>query len=243
MSILKRKKLKFTKRKFLSFSDKTKHHQASKLVKTIYLGVLHKQNVDTLADQYRELETWLNLPQVMLYLEPLADRYHYHLKQVTQKQPQTLTSPSHLLDAPSSIPFLPIDIYLDNLRSYHNIGSILRTIEATRLGSIVTNFDLKHPSLKKTSMGTELLIPQTTRNKMKRPFIGVEIIDSATSLYEFDFPKSFSLFLGNEELGLSSKILEDCDYVIKIPLYGQKNSLNVSSAFSIVAAFVSKALR
>ncbi len=46
---------------------------------------------------------------------------------------------------------------------------------------------------------------------------------------------SFTLLLGNEETGLSAHALSQADIILKIPMFGYKNSLNVGCAFAIVA--------
>ena len=41
--------------------------------------------------------------------------------------------------------------------------------------------------------------------------------------------------LGNERFGLDAEVISACDGVVRIPLYGCKNSLNVVTAFGIAA--------
>ncbi|MGL5626862.1 MAG: TrmH family RNA methyltransferase [Candidatus Rhabdochlamydia sp.] len=71
----------------------------------------------------------------------------------------------------------------------------------------------------------------------------METVPNAPSLFEFSFPKECTLLLGNEEYGLSDQALSMADQAVQIPLYGFKQSLNVASAFAIVAAVVSNQLR
>lgn len=192
----------------------------------------------------------MDLSPAHLNLEALSDRYHYHHNQANfDTGIDDLLPCNPLLDSCSTKAFLDIDIYLDNLRSLHNIGSIIRTIEAFRLGTLCSfsDFDfLNHPKLKKTSMHTENTI-QTKKvegfNKLRSPIIGLEITPKSTNLFDFTFPKSFSLIVGNEEYGLSETTLNNCDHLLHIPLYGQKNSLNVSNAFAIAAAIISNQLQ
>jgi tRNA G18 (ribose-2'-O)-methylase SpoU len=44
--------------------------------------------------------------------------------------------------------------------------------------------------------------------------------------------------MGNEEYGISEKMLSRCDDFVQIPLMGQKNSINVACAFAIAAAYI-----
>ncbi len=224
------------KNKFLSLSEKAQHKYAAHLLKNAYLD--NSQFI-----YYKDVESWLALPEILLSKEALSDRYHEHLRiaTISLKEDSFLPNVSHL-DNLSSEPFLPIDIYLDNLRSAHNVGSIIRTTEAFRLGEIhfseKTPF-IDHPKTSKSSMGTENFVTchhKSPLTSLKRPLIALETHSSATSLYDFIFPESFTLLLGNEEYGLSEKALHASDVIVKIPLVGAKNSLNVASAFAIIAS-------
>lgn len=240
--------MNFTQRKFLHLEVVTQHLNAAKLLKEIYLNLLYDNYLNqTLLDQYHQIETWMKLPQLNPSFEEISHRFHFHLKNARQEDRYILPS-AQLFDSPSSTPFLPIDIYLDHLRSLHNIGSIIRTIEAFRLGTLYfhDNLNLNHPKIKKTSMGTHNIVPiqpLSSFDLLKKPIIGIEITPCAKNIFHYTFPPSFSLLFGNEEYGLSKTCLELCDDILYIPLCGQKKSINVSCAFSIVAGLVSNSLR
>ena len=51
---------------------------------------------------------------------------------------------------------------------------------------------------------------------------------------EEDYPNKVVLVLGNEGSGIRKKVREHCDKLVKIPMYGQINSLNVSVASGIL---------
>jgi tRNA G18 (ribose-2'-O)-methylase SpoU len=61
-------------------------------------------------------------------------------------------------------------------------------------------------------------------------------------LSDFIFPASFTLILGNEEYGISNESLKLADYIVEIPLFGAKNSLNVACAFAIAASQIRRQL-
>jgi tRNA G18 (ribose-2'-O)-methylase SpoU len=48
------------------------------------------------------------------------------------------------------------------------------------------------------------------------------------------YPKKVALVLGNEVIGVDTRIVDMADMVLEIPTFGVKNSLNVASAASIV---------
>lgn len=140
------------------------------------------------------------------------------------------------------LPFGPIAIYLDHVRSAYNVGSILRTCEALRLGTI--HFSPNTPTIEdekvaRTALGADKIVPTVANaslDSLPRPFIALDTSDHAIALNDFIFPSKFTLILGNEELGISPETLAQADDLIEIPMYGAKNSLNVACAFAIAGA-------
>ena len=58
--------------------------------------------------------------------------------------------------------------------------------------------------------------------------------EASISYNEEDYPDKVVLVLGNEGSGIRKKVREHCDKLIKIPMYGKINSLNVSVASGIL---------
>ena len=139
---------------------------------------------------------------------------------------------------------MPAAIYLDNVRSAYNVGSILRTAEALRIGAVY--FSEKTPfidneKVQRTAMGAAEIVPVhrgIPLSSLPRPLIALDTSDEATPVSEFLFPSAFTLILGNEEYGISDEALMLADHLIEIPLLGAKNSLNVACAFAIAAAAI-----
>ena len=233
----------FTIPKFAKLTKKRQHKHAARLLRLVIEENGPMTPYSSIAHEFDLLP-----PQ---NLQETCERFHYHSKAACIS-----LSESELLDLQKSDllnvrtcdkseggDFLNIDIYLDNLRSAHNVGSIIRTCEAFRLGEIY--FGGNTPSsekekIKKTSMGADNFV--TCHDKAvlsdltKRPIIAIETVDNAIPLTEFSFPDSFSLIVGNEELGVSKEALHLADEIVEIPLYGAKNSLNVATCFGIVCA-------
>lgn len=226
----------FTKPKFLALTGKRQHKHAARILAAVYEGRLSLLG-------YREIEAWMCLPPVETQREALSERFHYHLTEANlcKNEDGLLRSPRQF-DRLSDRPFLPIDICLDNLRSAHNVGSIVRTTEAFRLGSLYfggNTPDPNHPKVQKSAMGAAAVIPWKKSPDfctLKRPIIAIETGAAAKSIYDYSFPEEgFSLLLGNEEYGLRQSWLEKADVIVTIPLCGMKNSLNVATCFGIVA--------
>ncbi len=230
----------FTKKKFVSLQEAHQHKIASELLKEAFASQENK-----IQSVYRNLEEWLFLPCINLTsYEEVSTRFHFHLEkaQISWKEHSLLYIKKQ--DKVSFTPFLPIHIYLTSLRSAFNVGSILRTVEAFRLGSVYfsgTTPNTDNPKVQKASMETYDKVPCHTNysiDQMPRPWIALETATPSTPLSTFSFPAKFTLILGNEEFGIPQEILQQCDTILEIPLYGSKNSLNVASAFAITAAAI-----
>ncbi|MGL5626864.1 MAG: TrmH family RNA methyltransferase [Candidatus Rhabdochlamydia sp.] len=235
--------LSYTETEFLKLSVKMRHTWAART-----LRYYHLEGKETL---YRRIEAWLELPPINLQdVKALCDRYHFHMAQIGQSwQEHNLLAKHQKSDVDSTAPFLQTGVYLDNIRSAFNVGSIIRTVEAFRLGPIYfakqTPY-IDNSKVQKTSMFTFDKVScyqDRSLEQLPKPLIALETVPNAPSLFEFSFPKECTLLLGNEEYGLSDQALSMADQAVQIPLYGFKQSLNVASAFAIVAAVISNQLR
>lgn len=224
---------KLSNKKFISLTEKRKHKHAARLLGEIL------NNSDESILEYREYENILSLPAVKEDQKSLLDRIYLHEQKALIPFPDQFKVLKE--DKISTTPPLTIDIYLENLRSMHNIGAILRTAEAFRLGTVYISKELPLSALEKiqkTAMGADKTLTIKVAEditKLKKPIIAIETCEDAEDCNTFDFPESFTLLFGNEAYGLSDKALRLASHTIHIPLYGNKNSLNVSSAFAILA--------
>lgn len=230
----------FTQRKFLSLKEAHQHKKASELLREIFTSPTEQLQLF-----YRKVELWLQLPPVNLTShEEISHRFHAHLTKahISWKEHSLLHIKTK--DTLSEAPFLDIHIFLTSLRSAFNVGSIFRTVEAFRLGTIhcfPPTPTPENPKVQKASMGTYDKVPFFTNSQLDdlpRPWIALETATPSTLLSSFSFPSTFTLILGNEEFGIPKEILLKCDVILEIPLYGNKNSLNVASAFAIAAAAI-----
>lgn len=151
-----------------------------------------------------------------------------------------------------------IIVIAHNIRSIHNVGSIFRTAEGfgvsklilsgyTPYPPIVNDPRLPHLSaalgkkIHKTALGAELLIPFeyyeeppliALRNN-GYTIVGLEQHTTAIPISSYKPPAKIALLLGEEVEGIDPKLLENCDTVIEIPMFGKKESFNVSVATGI----------
>ena len=243
--------LDFTQRKFLGLPFKQQHKKCAALLRQVYEQRLQQSPWEAGWAIYLQLQKWMNETCCeLLTSEQLADRYHVHQQKAEQGHQE-----HHLLPAIRTQDRLvgeeawPLAIYLDHLRSAHNVGSIIRTVEAFRLGTVyfsaMTPF-IHHKQVKAAAMGTEQWITchqGIALNTLPRPLIALETCETAHSLYDFTFPSTFTLILGNEEYGCSREVLAQADEIVEIPLRGRKNSLNVANALAIAAGEINRQKR
>ena len=102
---------------------------------------------------------------------------------------------------------------------------------------------LGNEKISKTALGAEKYVPweqhkQTWRllEKLRKEGIKIIALEQAPDAIDYiklkpEFP--LALVLGNEVGGLSKQILKYCNQIIEIPMYGKKESLNVSVAAGI----------
>ena len=136
-------------------------------------------------------------------------------------------------------------LFLDQVSDPHNLGAILRASECFGVDYVLAsgkNVDIT-PVVTKVSVGASELVPfHTVGNlaevieKLKKAgcwFASADGGRGAENLKEFDFPKKTVLVLGSEGTGVRKLLLSRSDYTIKIPMYGQIDSLNVSQAAAV----------
>ena len=153
-----------------------------------------------------------------------------------------LVSPrTGLLDR-SGVRVLPCTVYLEDIRSPFNVGSIFRTAEAFGAERVLLSPRTplpSHPRAQRTALGASDAVPwgvaEVASLEGERDLFALEL--GGTPLQEFRFPSGGVVLIGSEELGLSPEALLLADKSrgrVSIPLAGAKRSLNVSVAFGIL---------
>ena len=143
----------------------------------------------------------------------------------------------------------PMVAIADNIRSAFNVGAILRTAEAFGMEEVILSGYTPTPEEEKTgrtSMGAQNFVPWRSvakardavvdLKKLGYAILALETAESAQDVATFAWPEKCALLLGNERFGLDRELLAEADHLVRIPLHGKKNSLNVGIAFGIAAA-------
>lgn len=144
---------------------------------------------------------------------------------------------------------LPLIMVLDNIRSLHNVGSVLRTADAFRLEAVYMcgiTATPPSPEIHKTALGAEDSVAwryyeDTLQaiNELKAEgytVLAVEQVEGSLKLGQFSFApgERYALVMGNEVKGVQQKVVDACDQALEIPQYGTKHSMNVSVTAGIV---------
>jgi RNA methyltransferase, TrmH family len=153
-----------------------------------------------------------------------------------------LVSPDNGLLDRSTVRVFPFTVYLEDLRSPFNVGSIFRTAEALGVERILISPSTPlptHPRAAKTAMSASQVVPwEVAELQALQSSPGVFALElGGTPLGRFVFPERGVVLVGSEELGLSPEALALADAGrgrVSIPLAGAKRSLNVSVAFGIL---------
>lgn len=242
--------MEITEKAFKNLTSLQQHKRCALILKNVYDMLERNEGVTSLLMQYSQLNSWLQVPfqrPMQWNAKIVSDLYHAHLEagEICLKE-HNLLSPASKGDFNTPQPCLPIDIYLDNLRSAHNVGSIIRSTEAFALGSLhfssQTPF-IDNPKVIKTAMGCHHnvhCLKDTPLENLRKPIIAIETSTNAEPLHTFRFPDTFTLVVGNEEYGCSDHTLNLATHIVAIPLRGKKNSLNVANAFTCVASEITR---
>ena len=138
-------------------------------------------------------------------------------------------------------------LVLDQIEDPQNLGSIFRSAEAFGVQGIVKTINNTapiSPLVRKSSVGATELVPYTEvmilRNtikefKKKGFWIAGSALQSDSSfIKETDLPRPLVLIAGSEGKGLRPLTIKECDFLVKIPMKGKIQSLNVGQAVSVL---------
>ena len=133
-------------------------------------------------------------------------------------------------------------LILDQISDVRNFGAIIRTAECTAVDCIIIQSSGSAPvngDTIKTSSGAVFNVPICKVSHIKDAIyllkqLKIKIYGASEkaekNIYHTNFKSSQAIIMGSEGKGLSKSILDLCDELIKIPLLGKIESLNVSVA-------------
>lgn len=140
----------------------------------------------------------------------------------------------------------PFIILLDNIEDPHNLGAIIRTAhQAGAHGVIIPKRRAVGltATVAKTSAGAINYLPvakvtnlAVTIDELKTKGLWFVCADMDGELmYQLDLKGPIGLVIGSEGEGVGRLVKEKCDFVAKIPMFGNVDSLNASVATGVLA--------
>ncbi len=146
----------------------------------------------------------------------------------------------------------PLVFVLDDVRSALNVGSAFRTADAFGCEAVILcGFTAQppHREIMKTALGSTESVAWRHFSETKEALealhtegyilVAVEQAEGSIFLNNIDLgeisDKKYALIFGNEVEGVSEIAMEMADFVVEIPQFGTKHSLNIAVSVGIVA--------
>ena len=177
------------------------------------------------------------------------------LNRLTGKNHQgiiALTSEVEYIDLERLIPLLfeqakmPAVVLLDGITDVRNLGAIARSAECAGLDAMIIpakgSAQINADAIK-TSAGALNTLPVCRVNSLQDTAkylheSGFQLIATTEKaeefIYQADYTEPVAIILGAEDTGIDAKLLKMADVLVKIPMYGAIQSLNVSAAASVI---------
>lgn len=195
-------------------------------------------------------------------IRELAENEHIRIDRVAREQLDRLTgadanhqgvvafvSAADYAEADSILDGLDADVLLlllDGVEDPRNFGAILRTAECAGVDGVFIPerraVGLTDVVTKTAAGATEHLkiakVPNLNRLiaelKEKNIWVVGTSVDAEMEHTEWDWTQASALVLGSEGRGLHRLVTENCDVLVKVPMYGRIDSLNVAVAAGVL---------
>jgi len=140
----------------------------------------------------------------------------------------------------------PCVVVLDGVEDPHNLGAVIRTAEASNVAGVVVPERHSAPlsdTVAKASAGASAYVPVVRvgnlvsfLDQLKTKGMWIVGIDaSGDKLWtDFDYTGPVALVFGGEHRGLRRLVREHCDVLVRLPMLGKVESLNISVTAGIV---------
>jgi 23S rRNA (guanosine2251-2'-O)-methyltransferase len=140
----------------------------------------------------------------------------------------------------------PFLLLLDGIVDPHNLGTVLRTADATGVHGVIIPKRRAvglTATVAKTSAGAIEYVPVAKVTNMNRTAEylksqGVWLVgtdgESKQSYETVDYDMPVALVIGNEGQGISQQLKKKCDFLVRLPMKGRVSSLNASVATGVM---------
>ena len=187
--------------------------------------LLEKKNISTVYYDKRKLDSIINNNHQGVVLE-IEDYVYSSIDDIINKDNCTV-------------------VILDHLEDPHNLGAIVRTVEASGIDGIILPVSRSvsvNETVMKTSVGTLMNVKicqvnnliNTIKYLKKKGFWIYGADMNGDNYSKINYSNKTCLIIGNEGKGMSRIVKEACDFIVSIPMKGKVNSLNASVAAGIL---------
>ena len=148
----------------------------------------------------------------------------------------------------------PLIVVCDGIEDPHNLGAVIRCAECAGAHGVIIPERRAcglTPAVSKASAGAimHMAIARVgniaeTIEKLKEAGVWTFAAEAGgQDFFETDWKCACAIVLGGEYSGVSRLVRERCDYTVSIPMYGHVNSLNVSTAASVLLCHAARMQR
>lgn len=196
---------------------------------------------ETSAEKFKQLT---NNPNTQGVAAKKSNRKYYSLQEIIEtakfRNSKALSLGEGLGEA------FPLLLLLDSIQDTHNLGAILRTAECAGVDGVIITKHNSAPineTVIKTSAGAtehlkiclaDNLVNSIKDLKANSYWIFGSSLINAKNYNSVDYKIPAAIVLGNEEKGIRKLVAESCDFLVKIPMFGKIQSLNVSVSAGIL---------
>jgi TrmH family RNA methyltransferase len=156
-----------------------------------------------------------------------------------------LANPKRLLFRDIKLSRNPLILVLESVEKPGNLGAILRTADAANLDAVIIcdpQTDIYNPNSIRSSLGCIFTMPVVTSTtehtimwlRSNKIAMYATALTATHFYHENDFRHASAIIMGSEANGLSQKWMDETDHLIKIPMNGKIDSMNVSASAAIV---------
>jgi 23S rRNA (guanosine2251-2'-O)-methyltransferase len=204
----------------------------------------HDKRLETLLETLTTLDVSIEKVE-RKKLDKLADGMNHQGIVLEVALPEEL-SENDLKVAVENLAENALFLVLDNVQDPHNLGACLRTADATGVHGIIITKDNAvgiTPTVCKVASGAAETVPVYVVTNLARTLRwlkteGVWVVGTAgeaeSTLFKSDFTVPMALVIGAEEKGMRRLTREQCDFLVKLPMLGTVESLNLSVATGVL---------
>lgn len=130
------------------------------------------------------------------------------------------------------------------IKTPENLGNIIRlahNISSQKVLFVDIDKEIRISKIKKTasssynSVNWEFCSSKELLDKIPKDYswTAIETSSDSINIYQTNLPKRIAFFVGNEVSGIRNDILDKCERIVHIPIFGENTSLNVTHALAI----------